>query len=309
MAKAADIGARKAGLTPNVRGALWMLGSALAFVIMTTLVKYLGNDYSASLQTFYRQLAGVIILLPVIIRRRGAAFATTKPLILCLRSAVGVLGLTLSFYAFQKMPLADASALSFTRSLFLVPLVAFVVREPVGPLRIGAALVGFVGVLIMVRPGAGGHFAIGMPGLAMLLSSFLVAFTIAGMKVLTRTHTPTALLVWAAVWGVLFSIPGALLSWHWPDLKDLALLSAMGIFALINQACYIKGLQIGDAGAMAPIDYTRLVFATAAGFFLFHDVPSVWTITGAAVVVGSTLFITWREHVAAVRGAADAVAG
>ena len=105
----------------------------------------------------------------------------------------------------------------------------------------------------------------------------------------------------AVVTGLVFSIPGALLSWHWPAPKDLVLLGAMGVLATLNQVCYINGIRTGEAAAMAPIDYTRLVFAAVAGYFLFHDIPNVWTLSGAAVVVGSTLFITWREHVAAVR--------
>ena len=104
-----------------------MLASALGFTAMTTLIKFLGDDYSAALQTFYRQVAGFIILLPIIVRRRSAAFATTRPGILIFRSAAGTLGMILSFYAFQKMPLADANALSFTRTLWLVPLAAFLI--------------------------------------------------------------------------------------------------------------------------------------------------------------------------------------
>ncbi|WP_304217798.1 DMT family transporter [Phenylobacterium aquaticum] len=295
------------GLAPNVRGALWMLASALAFTVMTTLVKFLGADYPPALQTFYRQAAGFAILLPVIARHRGAAFATTRPGILLFRSSAGTIGLILSFYAFQKMPLADANALSFTRTLWLVPLAAFVVREKVGPLRIGAALVGFLGVLIMVRPGAGGHFAIGLPALAMLASSFLFALTITGMKVMTRDHSPTVLLVWAASLGLIFALPGAVLAWRWPAPMDLALLCVMGAMGTVTQACYIQGMSIGDAGAMAPIDYIRLVFTTLAGLVLFHEIPGLPTMIGAGVVVVSTLFITWREQVA-VKQARAAIA-
>lgn len=280
----------------NLKGALWMVASALGFTAMTTLIKFLGDDYPAALQTFYRQFAGFIILLPVIFRMRGAAFATTRPGILIFRSAAGTVGMILSFYAFQKMPLADANALSFTRTLWLVPLAAFVVRETVGPLRIAAAVVGFLGVLIMLRPGAGGELAIGWPALAMLASSFLFALTITGMKVMTRDHSPTVLLVWSATLGLVLAMPGALFTWRWPEPVDLVLLAAMGVLGTITQGCYIKGMQIGDAAAMAPIDYIRLVFTVIVGFALFAEIPSVWTMAGAGVVVASTLFITWREH-------------
>jgi drug/metabolite transporter (DMT)-like permease len=205
-------------------------------------------------------------------------------------------GVILSFYAFQNMPLADANALSFTRTLWLVPLAIFVMKETVGALRIGAAVVGFLGVLLMVRPGAGGEFAVGWPAAAMLASSFLFALTVTGMKVLTRDHAPRVILVWSAVLGLAFSIPGAILTWRVPGPMDLALLFAMGSIGVINQACYIKGMSLGDAAAMAPIDYTRLIFTAAIGFLLFSEIPTIWTIAGALVVAGSTLFITLREQ-------------
>lgn len=283
------------GLSRNTQGALWMLLSAVTFSIMTTLIKFLGDDYPAALQTFYRQAAGLVVLAPIILRHRGAAFATNRPGILIFRSLAGTLGMILSFYAFQKMPLADANALSFTRTLWLVPLAAFIVREPVGPLRIGAAVVGFIGVLVMIRPGAGGQFAVGLPALAMLASAFLFAFTVTGMKVLTRDHSTTVILVWSAVLGFVLSIPGAVITWRVPALTDFLLLCAMGAIATANQACYIKGMSLGDAGAMAPIDYTRLVFTATVGFFVFHEVPGVWTLAGAGIVVAATLFITLRE--------------
>lgn len=286
-----------AGLTPNVRGAAWMLASALAFTAMTTLVKFLGADYPPALQTFYRQVAGILVLAPMIMRDWRRAFYTTRPWILLFRSAAGTLALIMNFYAYQKMPLADANALSFTRSLWLTPLAFFVLRETLGPLRIGATLVGFAGVILMLTPS--GHFSLGLPALAALAAAFLFALTITGMKVMTRDHSPFTLLVYAAVLGLVFAIPPAFFVWRWPHPIDLLLLVIMGVLGVVTQACYIKGMQIGDAAAMAPIDYTRLVFAVGAGFLLFHEVPGVRTVIGAGIVVAATLYITWREHVAA----------
>lgn len=291
-------------LTPNLRGALWMLASAVGFTAMTTLIKFLGPGYPAALQTFYRQLAGVLVLLPLIARDWRGAFRTTRPGILIFRSSAGVLALIMGFYAYQKLPLADANALSFTRTLWLVPLAAFVLREPIGPLRIGAALVGFLGVLIMLRPGAGGMGAwIGWPQACALISAFLFALTITGMKVMTRDHRPFVLLVYAAVLGLIFALPPALFVWRWPTWPDLGLLAAMGVIGTLTQGAYIKGMEAGEAAVMAPIDYTRLVFAVGAGLLLFHEVPRRATIVGATIVVVSTLFISWREHQSAQRTA------
>ena len=285
-----------ARLTPNLRGALWMLASAVLFTAMTTLIKYLGAGYPAALQTFYRQLAGVIILLPLVARDWRGALRTNRPGILIFRSSAGVLAMILAFYAYQELPLADANALSFTRTLWLVPLAALVLREPLGPMRIGAALVGFVGVLIMLKPSGHGALGLGLPQLAALASAALFALTITGMKVMTRDHSPFTLLVYAAGLGLVFSIPPALFVWRWPTLPDLGLLALMGVIGTLTQGCYIKGMEAGEAAVMAPIDYTRLVFAVIAGSVLFHETPSRAVLIGAAVVVVSTLFISLREH-------------
>ena len=115
------------------------------------------------------------------------------------------------------------------------------------------------------------------------------------MKVMTRDHTTTTLMAWSAVLGFILAIPPALFVWRWPTTNDLLLLAAMGVLGTITQACYIKGMAEGDAAAMAPIDYTRLVFAIVLGYLLFGDVPNSVTMAGAAIVIGSTLYITIRE--------------
>lgn len=285
------------GLTPNVRGALWMLASAIAFTAMTSMIKLLGSNYDAALQTFYRSAAGLVVLLPMIFRDVKGAFRTTRLGILLFRSGAGTVAMILSFYAFQKLPLAEANALSFTRTLWLVPLAFFILRESLGVWRIGAALVGFAGVCVMLAPGftSGGH-GFGMAQFAALGSAALFAMTITGMKVMTRDHSPFTLLVYAAVLGVAFAIPPALFVWAWPTPLDFVLLCVMGVLGIITQGCYIKGMQIGDAAAMAPIDYTRLVFTAFVGFVVFAEVPTWTTLLGAAIVVASTLVITWREQ-------------
>lgn len=289
----ADLSAAYGRLSANVRGALWMLASAVSFTLMTSLIKFLGDDYSPALQTFYRQAAGLLVLAPLILRDPAGAFRTTRPGILLFRSLAGTLGMVLAFWAYQQMPLADANALSFTRTLWIVPLAIFVLREKTGPWRLGATLVGFVGVLIMLQPSIAN--AVGWPAAAALTSALLFAMTVTGMKFMTRDHSVTVLIVWSAVLGLVFATPLAILEWRWPTPLDLALLAAMGVLGLATQTCYIKGMALGDAAAMAPIDYTRLVFAILFGFLLFHEIPNLITMVGALIVIGSTLVITLRE--------------
>lgn len=270
-----------------------MLASAVTFSMMTTLIKFLGDDYPAPLQAFYRQSAGLLVMLPVILRDPIATLRTSRPGIVLFRSTAGTAGMILAFYAYQKLPLADANALSFTRALWVVPLAAFILKEHVGPRRITATIVGFAGALLMIQPAA--QSELGWPAAAALLSAFLIATTVTGMKVMTRDHSATTLMAWFAALGFLFTLPPALLTWRWPTAPDLGLLAAMGVLGLCTQACYIKGMSYGDAAVMAPIDYTRLVFAAILGYALFGDIPNSVIMAGAAVVIASTLYITIRE--------------
>lgn len=272
-----------------------MIASAITFTLMTMLIKLLGADYPAMLQTFYRQVAGTIVLLPMIMADPRAAFRTSRPGILLFRALAGTAGMILSFYAYQEMPLADANALSFTRTLWVVPLAAIVLKEHVGPRRVAATTIGFLGALLMLQPSGADGAYLSLPALAALASAFLIALTVTGMKFMTRDHTTMTLMAWSAVLGLVLSIPPALFVWRWPTFVDLLLLAAMGVLGTITQACYIKGMAEGDAVVMAPIDYTRLVFAIVIGLLLFSELPNTMTLAGAGIIIVSTLYITIRE--------------
>jgi drug/metabolite transporter (DMT)-like permease len=273
-----------------------MIASAVSFTVMTMLIKLLGEDYPAALQTFYRQLAGLLVLLPMILRDPRGSFRTTRPGILLFRAVAGTTGMILSFYAYQKLPLADANALSFTRTLWVVPLAAFILKERIGPRRISATTIGFLGALLMLQPAASSDGAyLSWPALAALAAALLLAMTVTGMKFMTRDHTTMTLMSWSASLGLVLAVPPALFVWRWPEIVDLLLLAAMGVLGTITQACYIKGMAEGDATVMAPVDYSRLVFAIVLGYLLFGEIPNSLTMLGAGIIIASTLYITIRE--------------
>lgn len=271
-----------------------MLLSALTFTVMTTLVKFLGEEYPATVQTVYRQGMALVLLLPLILPRPVAVLRSHRPVMLLLRSLAHTLGMILAFYSYQMMPLAEANALSFTRTLWLVPLAIVLLGERVGPRRLAATVVGFGGVLLMLGPTDTGHMH-GLPALAALGSALLFAFSIVAIKLMTRDHSTLSLMAWSAVLGFVLSLPPALPVWVWPTPGDLALLTAMGALGTVTQWMYMQGMAAGEATVMTPIDYTRLVFAAALGYALFGDIPGAMAMLGAAVVIASTLYITVRE--------------
>lgn len=292
----------------NVAGAAWVFASAVGFTVMTTLVRYLGDEYSASLQTFYRQLACVAVLLPAILRSPRTAFATRRPWMMVLRAGVTVAGFILTFTSFQLLPLANANALSFTRILWVVPLAALFLHERIGIFRIVATLCGFAGVLVMLHPAG---MEIGLPQFAALAGALCLAGANIMAKALAGDHEMLPLLAWSAVVGLLAAAPPAMIEWRLPEPFDLLLLMAMGASALAVQISYIKGLTMGDTAAVVPVDYSRLLLAAAVGYLLFAEVPDAATIGGGAIVAISTLVIVVREQRAASRThlAAESVSG
>lgn len=280
-------------LPPNVEGSLWILASAVTFVTMTTLVKYLGDEYPPHVQNFYRQVASALTVLPLLFRTPMHTLRPKRMPTLLLRAATATLGMILMLYSYQALPLAEANALSFTRPLWVTLLAAVVLREVVRVNRIAAVTVGFVGVLVILRPEAGEGF--GLAQIAALASALLLAMTVTGVKSLTRDLSTTNLMVWSSILGLMIGLPLALTQWRWPDPADLGLLFAMGALSAANQVLFIKGMAVGDAAALAPVDYSRLVLSLIVGVVVFQEIPHLGTIAGATLVVASTLYITVSE--------------
>jgi drug/metabolite transporter (DMT)-like permease len=279
-------------LSSQARAVLWILASAVTFTSMMTLVKLLGADYSASLQTFFRQLAGAIILAPFIARYGvRAAFATSAPLGLLLRSLLSVGGLILAFYSFQKLPLAQANTLAFTRPFWVTLLAVLLLKERPG--RVQLMVTGFTGVLIISRPSAGSMPL--LPALCGLASAMLFGAVFVTLRKLSEVQSNLSLISWSAALGVALSIGPAVMDWRWPTGFDWVLLFSMGGLAVLNQFCFVQALRLGSPAAMATLDNVRLPLAIVAGYLFFAETPDPITYVGIAVVAISALTATLQK--------------
>lgn len=283
-------------LPPNAQGAIWVLLSGVTFVTMTVLVKHLSGDYPSHVQNFYRQTGSLIVAVPFMLRSpRQVLFvplATMPPLFV--RALLATVGMILLLYTYEAVPMAEANALSFTRPLWVVLLAAVFLRETIGPSRIAAVAVGFVGVLIIMRPWGAG-VTLGWPHVAALVSALCLAGTITGVKSLTKDLSASSILVWSSIIGEILCLPFALADWRWPSVGDLIPLFLIGLLSAANQVLFIKGMAVGEAAVLAPIDYARLVLSIIAGLVVFGELPDAYTYLGAGVIVASTLYITNRE--------------
>ena len=279
---------------PNLVGAGWIFVSALTFTVMMTLVKFLGTGYPAAVQSAYRQMASLAFMVPIVARQRSAILSTSRPVLLLCTMALSTVSLVLSLYSYQMLHFAEANALSFTRTLWLVPLANLILKEPIGWVRGGAIALGFAGTMVMLNPGGGG-VGKGLNELAALAAALTAAGVIICMKTLTRDHKLLTVMAWSAVAGFIFSIIPALFVWRWPSLFDLLLLSAMGVMGVCTQASYIKGLSMGQVAAVAPVDYVRLPLTALFGWLLFQERPESTALLGGGIVIVSTLIISWQE--------------
>ena len=279
----------------NVRAALWLLASGVLFTLTSVMVKQLGDSLDPFQITLFRLLVSLVLIAPFLIRagRQAGGIHTSVPGLQVLRGIVGTSAMMLGFYAIVNLPLAEAQAISFTRTLFLVPLAAFLLSEAVGVRRWVAVLIGFVGVLIILRPGSGLTFSLG--ALAGLGHAFLVAVATILVSIVSRHDRPVTLMFYTGLVGTLFAAIPAILVWTNPTLEEYGMLFLMGIFAAAAHNCFIRAYAIGEASAIAPFDYIRLVLAGVAGYLVFDTIPDRYSWLGAGVIISSAFYIIRRE--------------
>ena len=173
----------------------------------------------------------------------------------------------------------------------MIPLAVLFLGEVVRLRRWTATAVGFIGVIVMLRPGGD----ISVATYVALCGAFLAAVGTIMIKKLAASERPETLLLYFGVISSLVALGPALMVWRMPSLSELLFLMTIGTLGAAGQYCVIRGFRIGEATALLPFDYTRLVFAGAIGFILFAELPDIWTVTGALIVVGATLYIGIRE--------------
>ena len=196
------------------------------------------------------------------------------------------------FYTTTRLPLTDSTAISFTAPLFMIVTAIFLLGEKVRWRRGLATAAGFVGVIVMVRPDSG---ALDIAALVGLLGAFLAALSTTLIKRLSDTEEALTILVYFGVFSSMLTAIPAYFVWRPPSGGELILLGLVGAFGAVGQYCVVRAFAAGELLSVAPIDYSRLIFAGAVGFLLFAEVPDRYTLVGAAIIVGSTLYIAYRE--------------
>ncbi|MQX37122.1 DMT family transporter [Roseospira navarrensis] len=284
-------------LPGNVRGGVLMLVSAFFFTVMATLVKALGGVVPTVELVFFRFAFQAVALLPLgvlALRDDRRALMTRRPGLHALRLVFGAAAMYGGFFAVANLPLATAMSITFTRALFLTVLAVIVLRESVGPHRWGAVCVGFAGVLVILRPWDGGAIEPAM--LVALGAAAAVASMSICVRLLSRTEGNLVLMLYPSLFATLLFAGPAWAVWVMPDAWTLVLLIAMSAAGGLGQVLLISAYRQAEPSAVAPINFTQLIWATLFGFVLFGEFPDAATWIGAAMILGGALYTLHRER-------------
>lgn len=285
-------GALFSELSPATRGALLMVCAAVLFSAMNAIIRILAAYLPAFEIAFFRNFFALLVMLPWVARYGRASLNLKRIRLYSLRATAGLFAMLCWFTAVTLIPLAEATALSFTGPMFATVGAALLLRETVGWRRWGAVVTGFIGVLIIVRPGAV-DLSLGA-SLALASAVFMAAGSLL-VKTLSRTEPTGAIVAFMVIYLAPMSLIPALFVWVWPPLGAWPYLAALGFLGALAHICYTGALAAADASAVMPLDYMRLPAAALFAYLLFAEVPTAWTWAGAGVIVLASMYIAQRE--------------
>jgi len=285
--------------TPAASGIALILLANLGFAGMDAVSKTLSTEYSVA-QILWVRFAFFAVFATVLAWRRGGGilrqFRTDRPVFQTSRALLLVAEIGCFILAFRYMQLADTHSIGAVFPLVITALSALWLGERVGVRRWTAVAIGFLGMLVILRPG----MAVFDP-VALLPLAGAVMFAVYQVmtKVISRTDALETTLLYTGWIGVIAMSFFGPFHWDWPDARGWGLLMLAGLLGSIGHMTVIKALEVAPASVLQPFNYTLLVWATGIGFVVFGDLPDAWTVAGATIIVASGLYVWWRERVRA----------
>jgi len=267
-----------------LQGALLMIVAAAFFTAMTAMIRHLSTSIDPLELVFFRNFFGLVVLLPWLARNGFGALRTNRLPLLMARTVVGLTAMITWFSAISIMNLGDAVALSFTAPLFATVAAVFILGEVVRARRWTAVIMGFLGAMIILRPGV---IEISPVAMMVLVSSMMMGFSVCLVKLLSRTEPVMTMA----------SLIPALFVWTTPTLTELAWMLAIGGCGSLGHICFTRAFSMAEATAILPFDFVRLPMMAGVGWLAFDQVLDIWTGVGAAVIIATTVYIAHREAV------------
>jgi drug/metabolite transporter (DMT)-like permease len=292
-------------------GIFYMIASVAVFSVINAVVKWEAARYPLNEVVFFRCLFSLVPCLALLAATGGFRRLRTQRLKEHIgRGAMQFISMMSIFAAFGLMPLADAVSISFSSPLFLTLLSIPLLGERVGRHRWAAVLVGFLGVLVMIRAGGGFGGGIASTGaLLALLSALIGASVTIAVRRMTLTEATATLVTYQALVTTVLSAVLLPFAWTTPDWQDVLAMAAIGLCSAVGQYWWTQAFRFAPAAVAAPFSYLAMIWALLLGYFVWGDVPTPLLLTGAMVVAVSGLYILYRETVRRTPQAARLAAG
>lgn len=279
-----------------------MLLSTICYSLLHALIRGMSNELHPFELAFFRNLFGLLVVLPWFIRYGFAPLRTSRLGLHAVRAGLNVIAVLSYFYALSVVPLADATALSFTAPIFTTVLAIFFFREFVGVRRWIAILIGFTGAFVVLRPGIE---SVTVGQLLVLTYALFFAFALIVTKILGQTESSVTIITYVSLLMVPISVIPAVLVWQTPSLVQIGVMLIMGILGTSAQLLMTQALKEGETHVVMPFDFTKMIWAVLLGLLVFQEIPGIFTWLGIGMIISSAFYIGYREHVVRVSGIED----
>ncbi len=287
-------------------GIAWMVITGLLFVAVTGVVRHLGTDLPAVEAAFIRYFFGLLLIMPVLWRMRSYRPGPASLKLFVGRGLVHGIAVMLWFFAMARIPIAEVTALGYVAPIFTTVGAALFLGEKLHLRRIAAVLAGFVGALVILRPG---FQEIQIGSLAQIAAAPLFATSFLIAKKLTSREDPAMIVAMLSIFCTLTLLPGALLEWRNPTGSELFWLLLTAVFATAGHYTLTRAFEAAPIMVTQPIAFLQLVWATLLGMLAFGEPPDVWLFLGAGIVVGAATYIAHREARVRARTKSNVVVG
>ena len=272
--------------------ALLAIGATLFGSFMGAGVKLLSNDLHPIIICFYRCLMGLIIITPFVARNNFKALHTDNMRLQIFRALINIISMICWFSAIGMMHFEKATALGFTTPLFTTVLAVLILGEVIRFHRTAALLLGFIGILIIIRPG---YMPFEFGTILMLIASFSFSFVLIFVKKLSATDSSLTIIFYHLLYMTPAFFILSLFYWQSINFNQLVIFSLMGSSGLLSHWCLAQAFKMSDTTFVMPLQFTKLIWASLIGLFIFAEQPDIWTWVGGVIIFISVVYITYRE--------------
>ncbi len=272
--------------------ALLAIGATLFGSFMGAGVKLLSNELHPIIICFYRCLMGLIIITPFVARNNFKALQTDNMRLQIFRALINIISMICWFSAIGMMHFEKATALGFTTPLFTTVLAVIILGEVIRFHRTAALLLGFIGILIIIRPG---YMPFEFGTILMLIASFSFSFVLIFVKKLSATDSSLTIIFYHLLYMTPAFFILSLFYWQSINFNQLVIFSLMGSSGLLSHWCLAQAFKMSDTTFVMPLQFTKLIWASLIGLFIFSEQPDIWTWVGGVIIFISVVYITYRE--------------